>query len=96
VFPVSAEDAARMRASHSEVTAILDAARGRPLTKDEIARLVRHVHPTGAGRNCFEGSLGLDEILGGRAVVAGPSVTVHKDFAAALVCLVRGKYHVCR
>jgi hypothetical protein len=85
VFPVSAEDAALMRASHSEVTAILDAALGRPLTQDEIARLVRHVNPTGRGGNCFEGSLGLDEILGGRAVVAGPSVTVHKDFASALV-----------
>jgi hypothetical protein len=71
--PLTAEQAAAMRASHAELSGILDAARGRPLTEGEIRRLIRLINPTRDVDNCFEGSLALDEALGGTAKVAGPS-----------------------
>ncbi|WP_141962687.1 toxin glutamine deamidase domain-containing protein [Actinoallomurus bryophytorum] len=72
IHPPSPEHALLIRASHGEVAAILDAARGRRLTQGDIDRLLHQVNPTGSGRNCLECSLALDDMLARRAVVAGP------------------------
>jgi hypothetical protein len=66
-----AEQAA-MRAGHKEVSGLLAAAGRRPLSRYETRVALRHVNPTGSTRNCSEVSLAVDDILAGRAAVAGP------------------------
>lgn len=82
---LSAEHAALMRAAHAEVASILDAARGRRLSLDELRRILPHVNPTGAGQNCLECTLALDEIQAGKAVVAGPTRSMDRGVASRML-----------
>lgn len=84
-LPLSAEDAALMRAAHADVRTVLDTARGRRLTPEELTRLVRGVNPTVSSGNCLEGSLALDAMFRGNAVVAGPGRPVDTEFAEKLL-----------
>ncbi|GLY85573.1 toxin glutamine deamidase domain-containing protein [Actinoallomurus iriomotensis] len=84
-LPLSAEDAALMRAAHADVRTVLDIARGRRLTPEELLRLVRGVNPTRSSGNCLEGSLALDTMFRGKAVVAGPGHPVDTGFAQDLL-----------
>src|SRR4051794_23251727 len=65
--PVTAKQAVAMLVSHAKVKGILAAARGCPLTENEIRRIVPLINPTRHVRNCFESSLALDGVLGGAA-----------------------------
>jgi hypothetical protein len=91
-LPLSADDAALMRAAHADVRAVLDNARGRRLTPEELMRLLRGVNPTGSAGNCLEGSLALDAMFRGKAVVAGPGRPVDTRFAEELL----GKHSIYR
>ncbi|MFB9837237.1 toxin glutamine deamidase domain-containing protein [Actinoallomurus acaciae] len=84
-LPLSVEDAALMRAAQADVRTVLGTARGRRLTPEELIRLVRGVNPTMSSGNCLEGSLALDAMFRGEAVVAGPGHPVDTEFAARLL-----------
>ncbi|MGW3349870.1 toxin glutamine deamidase domain-containing protein [Nonomuraea rubra] len=60
-----------MRNAHNEINRLLREAGGRPLSRYETRVAMRHVNPTGSKVNCSEIALAVDDILAGRAAVAG-------------------------
>lgn len=69
--PMTAVQQAAMRDAHQEINRLLQAAGGRPLGRFETRVAMRHVNPTASNRNCTEIALAVDDILAGRAAVAG-------------------------
>ncbi|MCG5220189.1 toxin glutamine deamidase domain-containing protein [Streptosporangium soli] len=69
--PMTAAQQTAMRAAHQEISRLLRDAGGRPLSRYETRVAMRHVNPTGSTRNCSEIAMAVDDILAGRAAVAG-------------------------
>jgi hypothetical protein len=69
--PLTQAQRAAMRVAHTEINRLLREAGGRPLSRYETRVALRHVNPTGSTKNCTEIALAVDDILAGRAAVAG-------------------------
>ncbi|MFB4276621.1 MULTISPECIES: toxin glutamine deamidase domain-containing protein [unclassified Nonomuraea] len=69
--PLTAAQQTAMREGHQQIDRLLREAGGRPLGRYETRVAMRHVNPTGNKRNCAEVALAVDDILAGRAAVAG-------------------------
>ncbi|MEW9555631.1 toxin glutamine deamidase domain-containing protein [Nonomuraea sp. NPDC050783] len=69
--PLTAAQQAAMRDAHREIDRLLREAGGRPLSRYETRVAMRHVNPTGSKVNCSEIAMAVDDILAGRATVAG-------------------------
>jgi hypothetical protein len=63
-----------MRQSHEMIEHDLRAMPdGIPRTADDVRRILPKINPLGYSRNCTEASMAVDDVLGGRAAVAGNS-----------------------
>jgi hypothetical protein len=88
--PLSTAQANLMRKAHSDLTKILHDVRGRPLLRSDVERILPHVNGARvngvrAKGNCVECSLALDDIIAGKAVVAGPSRGIHAGATSELL-----------
>ncbi|MFC7588458.1 toxin glutamine deamidase domain-containing protein [Nonomuraea antimicrobica] len=70
--PLTGAQRTAMANAHNEINRLLREAGGRSLSRYEARVAMRHVNPTGSKVNCSEIALAVDDVLAGRAAVAGP------------------------
>jgi papain fold toxin 1 (glutamine deamidase) of polymorphic toxin system len=71
--PVAASDGHAIGDAHAGVEGILQGPEGRELSLNEVREALPYLNPTGGTSNCLECSMAVDDILRGRAAVAGPT-----------------------
>lgn len=65
-------EAGAIRDAQEKVAEVLDDA-GDDLTADDIQEALQYINPTGGRLNCVECAKAVDDVLAGRAAVAGPT-----------------------